>query len=169
MSEPQVVNTLRSKAESLAGYIAKLEADIEQARADLSHVVATLHLFEAPADGSLFPMHYNLDRLFKRREIGQLCLEALAEGPRNTRQLADWIIAQKQFPGPDRHLRSSIAYRIVQALRMQERRGGQILRTGKDGNAIRWRLVDPAEGSTAPAASSPSRAVKPGATEPQGS
>jgi hypothetical protein len=43
-------------AENLQGYIAKLEADLEQTRADLSHVVATLHLFEAPDDGSPFPM-----------------------------------------------------------------------------------------------------------------
>ncbi|MEP7240230.1 MAG: hypothetical protein ABI697_05040 [Devosia sp.] len=141
MSDPQVINTLRTKAENLQGYIAKLEADIEQARADLAHVAATLHLFEAPGAGELFPMHYNLDRLFKRQEIGKLCHEALAEGPLDTRQLAEWIITRKGFLGADRHLRSAVAYRIVQALRMQEKRGGKIARDGKIGNAIRWRLT----------------------------
>jgi hypothetical protein len=138
MTDPQVINTLRTKAENLQGYIAKLESDLEQARADLAHVVATIHLFEAPANGEPFPMHYNLDRLFRRREIGELCHKALASGPMSTRELADWIIAEKGFPEPDRHLRTSIAYRIVQALRMQEKRGGAIKRLGKDGNAIRW-------------------------------
>ena len=137
MSEPTVIVTLRAKAENLAGYIAKLEGDLEQARADLSHVTATLHLFEAPDAGEQFPMHYNLDRLFRRREIGVLCHEALSNGPRDTRQLAAWIIERKGFPAPDRHLRSAVAYRIVQALRMQEKRGG-IRRIGKNGNAILW-------------------------------
>lgn len=36
MSDPQVINPLRTKAENLQGYIKKLEADLEQARADLS-------------------------------------------------------------------------------------------------------------------------------------
>lgn len=140
MPDPQVINTLRTKAENLQGYIAKLEADLEQARADLSHVVATLHLFEAPGADTPFPMHYNLDRLFRRREIGEMCHKALAEGPKDTRQIAEWIIAEKGFPGADRHLRTSVAYRIVQALRMQEKRGGRIARAGKHGNAIVWRL-----------------------------
>lgn len=139
MSEPTVIITLRTKAENLAGYIAKLEADLEQARVDLAHVTATLHLFEAPDAGEQFPMHYNLDRLFKRREIGQLCHEALQSGPKDTRELAAWIIERKGFPVPDRHLRTAVAYRIVQALRMQEHRG-QMLRIGKNGNAIVWTL-----------------------------
>jgi hypothetical protein len=143
MSDPQVINTLRAKAENLQGYIAKLEADLEQARADLSHVVATIHLFEAPGAGEAFPMHYNLDRLFRRREIGELCHKALANGPLDTRQLAEWIIAEKGFPGADRHLRTSVAYRIVQALRMQEKRGGGIRRAGKNGNAIVWAATPP--------------------------
>lgn len=84
-------------------------------------------------------MHYNLDRLFKRREIGLLCHEALQSGPKDTRELAAWIIERKGFPAPDRHLRTAVAYRIVQALRMQERRG-QLRRIGKNGNAIVWRL-----------------------------
>jgi hypothetical protein len=137
---PQVINTLRAKAENLAGYIAKLESDLEQARADLSHVNATIHLFEAPQDGTPFPMHYNLDRLFRRREIGELCHKALASCPLSTRELAAWIIDYKGFPGADRHLKSAVAYRIVQALRMQEKRGGPIRRVGKRSGAIVWRL-----------------------------
>jgi len=140
MSEPQVVVTLRAKAENLAGYIAKLEADLEQARADLSHINATIHLFEAPEAGTPFPMHYDIHRLFKPREIGRLCQEALQEGPKDTRELAEWVVATKGFPSPDKHLRSAVAYRIVQALRMQERRGGKIERIGRSGNAIIWRL-----------------------------
>lgn len=139
MSDPQVINTLRTKADNLAGYIRKLEADMAQARIDLAHVNATLALFEAPGADTPFPMHYNLDRLFKRREIGELCHQALADGPKDTRQLALACIEAKGLDAADRHLRTTVAYRIVQALRMQEKRGG-IRRDGKRGNAIVWAL-----------------------------
>ncbi len=141
MSDPQVINTLRAKADNLQGYIVKLERDLEQARSDLSHVTATMHLFEAPRDGESFPMHYDIHRLFKPREISALCHQALAEGPLDTRQLAEWVIAHKGFPGADRHLRTSIAYKIVQALRMQEKRNGPVKRDGKSAGAVVWRLV----------------------------
>lgn len=141
MPDPQVINTLNTKADGLRSHIARLEKELEQTRAALSHVLATVHLFEAPQDGSQFPMHYNLDRLFKRREVVGYCREALKSGNvMSTRQLANWIIEKKAFPNPDRHLKTSIAYRVVQALRLQEKRGGAIRRQGKDGNTLLWSL-----------------------------
>lgn len=136
---PQVINTLRTKAARLESYIGKLERDLAQARADLSHVNATIRLFEAPQEGEAFPSHMNLDRLFKRREIGALCAEALKDGPQSTRDLAAFIIRRRGWDDTDRHLRTSIALRIVQALRMQEKRG-RMDRAGKRGNAIVWSL-----------------------------
>jgi len=38
MSDPQVINTLTAKREALEDRIDRLERDLEQARADLSHV-----------------------------------------------------------------------------------------------------------------------------------
>ena len=137
---PQVINTLRTKADRLNGIIGKLEADLALARADLSHVIATIRLFEAPEPGEGFPTHMNLDRLFKRREIGLLCAEALKAGPLNTRELAAHVISAKGFDGDDRHLRTAIAYRIVQALRLQEKRAGKIRRVSKASNVILWTL-----------------------------
>lgn len=89
-----------------------------------------------------FPMHYNLDRLFRHREIGELCHKALADRPKDTRELAQWIVEAKGFPEVDRHLRTSVAYRVVQALRMQERRAGRY-GAGKRGNAIIWAVYGP--------------------------
>lgn len=34
-----------------------IERDLAQARTDLSHVNATIHLFEAPQEGEAFPVH----------------------------------------------------------------------------------------------------------------
>jgi len=81
----------------------------------------------------------NLDRLFRRREIGDLCHQALADGPKSTRDLAAAIIAYKGWDAGDRHLKTSVALRIVHTLRMQERRG-KVVRAGKRGNAIVWAL-----------------------------
>lgn len=134
---PQVINTLRTKATKLESLIGKLGHDLAQARADLSHVNATIRLFEAPEAGAQFPMHQNLDRLFKRREIGALCAEALQAGPQSTRELALAAIRAKGFDEADRHLRSAVAYRIVQALRVQEKRG-KMARAGRRGSAIVW-------------------------------
>lgn len=138
---PQVINTLQTKADKLNGLIGKLERDLEQARVDLSHINATIRLFEAPETGAQFPMHQNLDRLFKRREVANICKEALADGPKDTRELALYVIRAKGFDETDRHLRKAVAYRIVQALRMQEKRNGPIKRHGKRGNAIRWAVA----------------------------
>ena len=140
---PQVINTLLTKATRLNGIIGKLERDLAQARADLSHINATIRLFEAPEAGAQFPMHQNLDRLFKRREIGILCTEALKAGPMNTRELALYVINAKGFDAGDRHLRTAIAYRIVQALRLQEKRRGAVQRAGKAGNVVVWAIPGP--------------------------
>lgn len=142
MSELQVINTLNTKADGLRSHIVRLERDLEETKAALSHVLATIHMFRPPRTGEEFPAHYNMAQLFKRREIVGYCTEALQAGPMDTRELADWIIEKKEFPDPDRHLKTSVAFRVVQALRLQERRRGRIQRIGKVSNVIVSKLID---------------------------
>ena len=138
MSDPQVINTLRAKADKLAAYIVTLDSEIDAARRALANVNATIVLFEAPDAASAHPVLMDVNRLFKRREIGNLCAEALKAGPMDTRQLALYVIRAKGFDVEDRHLRTAIAYRIVQALRLQEKRRGPIQRVDKVSNVIVW-------------------------------
>lgn len=137
--KPQVINTLRTKAAELDAHIAKLERALEQAKADLAHLNASIMLFEAPPEGTEFPMHFNLGRLYKVREIGKLCQEALASGPKSTRELAVYALEAKGLDASDKHLRTSVQLRIVHAMRMQELRG-KVGRMGKRGSAIVWTL-----------------------------
>lgn len=137
---PQVINTLRTKAEELSAHIKRLERALQQAKADLAHINASVMLFEAPSEGSEFPLHFNLGRLYRVREIGKLCQEALATGPKDTRELALHAIRAKGFDETDKHLRASIQLRIVNAMRMQEKRG-KVLRVGKRSGAIVWGLL----------------------------
>lgn len=136
---PQVINTLRTKASQLEAFIAKAERDIARARVDLAHLRASIVLFEAPRLNGQ-PAFMNVNALFRRRELANLCKEALADGPMNTRELASWVIQHKGLDGDDRYLRTAVALRIVQALTMQAKRGAGVERAGKASNVVVWRL-----------------------------
>ena len=138
---PQVINTLRTKADELRAYILKLEKALHQAHVDLAHINASITLFEAPPAGTQFPLRFNLGRLFKGRELGKLCREALAQRPHSTRELAEYVIAAKGLDASDKHFRYSVALRVVNAMRMAEKRG-QVQRVGMSGNAIVWGVSD---------------------------
>ena len=52
MEQPQVLNTLATKRAEIQAYIASLERDLEQARRDLSAVLATEKVFSGEGAGS---------------------------------------------------------------------------------------------------------------------
>jgi hypothetical protein len=124
-ADPQIVNTLRTKRDELERIIKAYEGKIEAARHDLMHVNATLRLFELNGAVELFPFHADTSRLFRRGETARLCKEALAAAPEgmDTRELARAIIRAKGLDETDAVLRKAVAYRIVQALTLQRKRG----------------------------------------------
>ena len=66
----------------------------------------------------------DISRLWKRGEMFGVCKAALAkEGPLDTRELAVRVIAEKGLDGIDSVLRQSVAYRIVQMMTMNWKRG----------------------------------------------
>ena len=124
MSEPQVVNTLQSKRAEIESAIAAYEKKIEAAKRDLSAVNATIRLFEVNGERQEFPAYMDISRLWKRGEMFGVCKAALAkEGPLDTRELAVRVIAEKGLDGIDSVLRQSVAYRIVQMMTMNWKRG----------------------------------------------
>ena len=88
MSEIRTVTTLRSKRDEIIASIKLYEDRIKQARADLAHVNACIKIFEASGDVETMPKYVDVYRLFKRGEAMITCKEALASGPRSTRELA---------------------------------------------------------------------------------
>ena len=73
---------------------------------------------------SQFPVYFEIGRLFKRGEIVKLCRAALAEeGPLDARELALLVVRAKGLDESDGVLRTTIAFRIVQALSLAARRG----------------------------------------------
>jgi hypothetical protein len=124
MADPQIVTTLRNKRQQIEQVIALYEKKLAQARADLAHVNATLCMFESPDERTEFPVYMDTLRLFKRGEIVTICKKALAEeGPLDTRELALRVIRARGLDEGDSVLRTSITLRIVQAMRLQWKRG----------------------------------------------
>lgn len=88
-----------------------------------------------------FPVYVDTLRLFRRGEIVTICKQALtAEGPLDTRELAYRVLRAKGFDEDDGQLRISVAFRIVQAMRLQAKRGG-VSRHGKRKGVMVWNLL----------------------------
>lgn len=140
MSDPNVLKTLRRKRDDIENAIVTYEKRLAEARADLAHVNATIRLFEAAAAPADVRVYQDIHRLFRRGELVTLCKAALAEhGPLDTRELSTQVVRAKGFDEADKELRKAIAYKIVQALRMQLKRG-TIGAEGKRNNVWVWRL-----------------------------
>ncbi len=140
MAEIRTVTTLESKKLEVRNAIAHYERLIKQARADLAHITACIRLFELSDEPSQIPAYADVHRLFKHRELGQLCHQALAQhGTMDTRELAAFAMQAKGLDAGDKALAKAIAYRVVMALRMQHKRG-KIADGGKRKGVRLWAL-----------------------------
>lgn len=148
MAEPLSISILRRKRDKIRDVIAAYEAKLKTAQADLAHVNATLRLFEASGEPDDFPPYIDLNRVFRRGETTQICLEALrAEGPLDTRQLAVRVMRAKGLDTDDKVLVTTVSLRIVQTLRMRARRGQELDGTMRRKGVCVWRLADHVRGS----------------------
>lgn len=141
MAESHTLVTLRNKRDEIERAIANYEKQLEKARRDLAHVNATITLFESPATRTEHPVYVDTLRLFRRGEIAELCKAALKEeGPLTTPELALRLVRAKALDESDKVLRVSLTYRIVQALRLQWKRG-KIESPEKRGGIRVWSLA----------------------------
>jgi hypothetical protein len=139
MPEIRTVTTLRSKKAEIVASIAQYEKRLAQARADLSHVNACIALFDASGEPSAVQPYVDTHRLFARGELMHLCKEALASGPKTTKELALHAMAAKGLDTGDKVLAHAMASRMIHALRQQWRRG-LLTGEGKVKGARLWRL-----------------------------
>ena len=103
---------------------------LAQARADLAHVTAGITIFEASGDGEDVSSYVDTHRMFARGEMVRLCKEALASGPKTTKELALHVMASKGLDTGDKVLEHAMAQRMIHALR-QPWRHGQLQDDGK--------------------------------------
>ena len=142
MAESFIHKNLADKRKQIQAYIGSLEQDLEQARRDLSAIVATERVFQARGPNVTAYMH--LAHVFPRHELPKLARTALEAAPdgMSTVQVAAHVIAAKGLDTTDKRLRKAIGYKIVQLLRQWEKRR-KVERAGKVGTAVVWRPVSP--------------------------
>lgn len=140
MSEPQVVNTLRAKAEAIRAYISDLECKLEEARRDLAHVQATARIFQSENGGEAgVRVYMNFGAMFARLELPKLVSEALEAHPQgiDTRGIARAVLTAKGLDADDRHLCKAMAQKVIHLLSRWERQG-RVQRLGKVKGAVIW-------------------------------
>ena len=138
----QVISTLTTKRREIEAHIGSLERDIEQARRDLSAILAAIKVFSG--EGVRVTAYMNLARLFPRLELPRLAKEALQAAPAglSTVAIALAIMTAKGLDTGDRHLRKAVAYKVVQVVRRWEKER-KVGRAGKVGSVVVWRLSAP--------------------------
>ena len=139
MAEIRTVTTLQSKQREIENTILGYERRLAQARADLASVNACIALFEATGERDELAPYTDVYRLFARGEQIKLCKAALAEGPKDTRELALLVVKAKGLDAGDSELVKSITLRLIHALRGQQKRG-LVKRAGKRRGRLIWRL-----------------------------
>jgi hypothetical protein len=139
MTEIRTVTTLRSKRDEILASIRLYEKRLGQARADLSHVTSCIAIFEASGEREDTASYVDTHRLFRRGELITLCKEALASGPKSTKELALHAMAAKGIDTGDKVLAHAMASRLIHALRMQWRTG-KLADAGRVKGARIWRL-----------------------------
>lgn len=118
-----VLEGLTRKRSEILGAIEAYEAKIAQAKHDLAHVNSTIRMFEADSDPQRDVIYMAARGFFKRGEVAGICERHLHDGPLDTRELAERVMAERGLDVGDGTLRNCIVYKVVQALRHHQRRG----------------------------------------------
>jgi hypothetical protein len=140
MAEIRTVTTLRRKRDEIVASIKLYERQLEQAKADLAHVMGAIRIFEASGDPKDIPRYMDLHRIFKRGETWAICKAALAaKGPMTTIELTQELMRGRGLEAGDKVLARALNMRLVNSLTRQELRG-QLQRVGKRKGVIVWRL-----------------------------
>jgi hypothetical protein len=139
MAEIRTVTTLRYKRDEIVASIKLYERQLEQARADLAHVMAAIRIFEASGNPKDIPKYIDIHRLFRRGETWALCKAALASnGSMTTKELALELMKAKILETGDKVLARALGMKLVNSQRKQELRG-QLVCEGKRKGVSVWR------------------------------
>jgi hypothetical protein len=139
-----VVSGLIAKRAELAGIIDELQRQLDQHRADLTHIDGVLRVLASDLDPeTIRPKRvYRRNRYFARNELSRLCLGVLrtAAGELSTDDIAGRVIAVKGFDAADGILRAAIREQIGSIVK-RLRRDGAVENVGA-GRARKWKLAD---------------------------
>lgn len=116
-----VLGGLKRKQREILGAIRAYEAQIAQAKHDLAHINAAMKIMEGSRGNK---RAYIAGRgFFDKGEIAEIAQRHLADGPLNTREIAERVMVEKGLDPSDSNLRNSVVCKVVQSLRHAKRRG----------------------------------------------
>ncbi|HVT27434.1 MAG TPA: hypothetical protein VHE81_05390 [Lacipirellulaceae bacterium] len=121
MAESRTVETLQRKRDEIARSIDDYEARLAQAKADLAHMDAAIAIFTTGDGAKPVRPYVDIHRLFKRGELAAISREELKGRPRDTRELAQAVMAAKGLDTGDRVLAKAVSCRLIHVLRIQVR------------------------------------------------
>ena len=112
MAEPHVIGALRNKRAELAGVVSQLERQLSQQQADLTHLDATLQLFDPTIRVTeIRPRRqYMRNTWFRHGECLRLIYDVLREAgqPVTTRDLSERIMQIKAIPTAEARTRDLV-------------------------------------------------------------
>ena len=141
MAEPHVIGALRNKRAELAGVVSQLERQLSRQQADLTHLDATLRLFDPTIRlTEIRPRRqYVRNTWFRHGECLRLIYDVLreAEQPVTTRDLTERIMQIKAIPAAEARIRDLVQRTLLASL---NRAKDTITRTDA-GGVVAWRLI----------------------------
>jgi hypothetical protein len=141
MAELHVVSALRNKRSELAGIVSRLEQQLLTHRASLTHVDATMLLFDPDSrPQEIRPRRQRArNSWFRPGECLRLIYDVLRDAPQPvaTRELTERIMQVKAIPATDDRRRELIQKTICGSL---ARAKDTIERTDTAG-IVKWRLI----------------------------
>jgi hypothetical protein len=144
MADSHVISALREKRAKVAGCIARLERQLDQHRADLSHIDGVLRLFEPDRDPETIKpkrTYARRTRYFARKELSRLILGVLRDTNGKlitTNEIAGQALTAKGLDAADAIMRAAVRKQALAMLRAYRKRG-MVEQTGL-GRGVRWRL-----------------------------
>jgi hypothetical protein len=123
-----VVSSLIAKRAALAGVIDQMQRQLDQHRADLTHIDGVLRILASDLDPeTIRPKRaYRRNRYFARNELSRLCLGVLriAAGElRSTDDIAGRVVVAKGFDATDSVLRAAIREQVGSIVKRLHREG----------------------------------------------
>jgi hypothetical protein len=139
-----VVSGLIEKRRELAGIIDELQRQLDQHRADLTHIDGVLRVLATGLDPETIKPRraYRRNRYFARHELSRLCLGVLrtaASEPISMDDIAGQVITAKGFDAGDGILRAAIRDQVGDVVKRLHRLG-RVEKIGI-GRAMRWKLI----------------------------
>jgi hypothetical protein len=141
MAELHVVGALRAKRAELAGVVSQLEKQVAQQRMNLTHLDATMRLFDPQVRPNEIRPKQQRERSawFRSGECLRLIYDELRDAtqPMTTRDLAERIMRVKAMPATDDRRRELVQKTLLGSL---NRAKETIVRVETAG-VVSWRLA----------------------------